>query len=282
MDLSNLKSFSLTCHNCREAYDTILIPTLRRMSYLEELTLYVHIFDGPIFVSGTDLDEQILIHMPRLHAFSFYLAIQNAIGNPIFRVTNDQIEQTFANGKYRQVIAMVDYFEPIKMISRVFSLPCKFSRLDEIGNNIPNIVFNTVTHVSLWDKDAFRHEFFVRFARAFPYLRSLSVMNIKPPSWSQQDVQENEWPSPIEYPHLISLDIDHVHSYYVEHFLNGTKSHLPRLEELTVRYYNLEEVTENFARIETQRTCARVKRLFLQRPMAHGENFYRYFPSLSV
>ena len=31
---------------------------------------------------------------------------------------------------------MVDYFEPSKMIYRVFSLPCKFSRLDEMENNL--------------------------------------------------------------------------------------------------------------------------------------------------
>ena len=135
-----MKCFSLTCENCSEGYEKVIRPTLRRMPHLEEFTLYLHIFDGSPFITGTDLDEQILIHLPRLHAFSFYIACQNAIVDPIFRLTNAQIEGTFANGKYGQVVTMVDYFEPVQMICRVFSLPCKVFRLKEIGNNIPNIV----------------------------------------------------------------------------------------------------------------------------------------------
>ena len=236
---------------------------MRRMSNLEELTLYVHIFNGPTFVAGTDLDERLLIHMPRLHAFSFYIACrngnadpfhiapQNAIVDPTIRVTNDQIERTFANGKYGQVMAMVDYFEPIKMICRVFSLPCKFSRLDEIGNNIPNVVFHTVTHVNLWDKDGFTHEFFLRLARSFPCLQNLSLWVMKPPSWGFSQCHLLEWCSVVEYPHLISLDIGGAHFYYVEHLLNERKTHLPRLTELTVDYNSLQGVTQNFTRIET-------------------------------
>ena len=115
--------------------------------------------------------------------------------------------------KYGQVITMADYFKPLKMICRVFSLPCKFTHLDEIGNNIPNIVFSTVTHVNLWDKEAFKHHFFVRFARAFPFLRRLSISNIRPPSWwssGKRHLRLNAWPSIVEYPHLISLDIEDV------------------------------------------------------------------------
>jgi hypothetical protein len=252
------------------------------MSHLEELTLYIHTFNGSTFVAGTDLDQQILIHMPRLHAFSFYIACQNDIAGSTFRVTNDQIEQTFACGKYRQVATMVDYFEPFQMICRVFSLPCKFSRLDGIGNNIPNIVFNTVTHVTLWDKDPFKHEFFVRLARAFPFLQNLSISIMKPPSWGFSQCHLLQWCSMLEYPHLTSLDIVRVHPYYVEHLLNGTKTHLPRLAELKIRYEHLQDVTQNFTRIETQRNCVGVKRLFLQHPIVHEEKFYRYFPSLSV
>ena len=210
------------------------------------------------------------------------MAPQNAIADPTFRVTNDQIERTFINRKYRQVATMVDYFEPVKMICRVFSLPCKFSRLDEIGNNIPNIVFNTVTHVNLWDKEAFKHEFFVRLVRAFPFLQNLSIWNMKPPSWRFRQCHLLEWPTTVEYPHLISLDIARVHPYYVEHFLNETKTRLRRLTELTIHYQYLQGVTQNFTRIETQRNCAKVKRLFVQHPMVHGKNVYHYFPSLSV
>ena len=99
-NLPDIKCFSLTCYLCIQGYDSVVIPTLRRMSNLEELTRYIHIFNGPTFVAGTDLDEQILTHMPQLHAFSFYIASQDATADSTFRVTNDQIERTFVNTKY--------------------------------------------------------------------------------------------------------------------------------------------------------------------------------------
>ena len=186
-DLPNLKCFSLTCYNRTREYDNQIVPLLRRMSHLEELTLYIHILGGSTFISGTHLDNEILIHMPRLHTFTFYIASENVIADPAIRISNSDIERTFTNIKHRQVACMVDYFDPCKMICRVFSLPFKFHRLEDIGNNIPNIVFNSVTHLKLWDKDEFKHEFFVRLARAFPFLKSLSINNIRPPNWRSNE-----------------------------------------------------------------------------------------------
>jgi hypothetical protein len=116
---------------------------------------------------------------------------------------------------------MVDYYDPYKMICRVFSLPFKFHRLEHIGNNIPNIIFNSVTHLKLWDKNAFKHEFFIRLARAFPFLQNLSIWNIKPAFLEipEYHLRHKDWCSIIEYPHLISLDIECVNLTYVEYLL---------------------------------------------------------------
>jgi len=154
------------------------------MSNLEELTLYLRILGGSTFISGTHLDNEILIHMPRLHTFTFYIISENAIADAAaIRISNSDIEQTFTNIEHkalsdRPVTCMVDYFEHYKMICRVFSLPFKFHLLEHIGNNIPNIVFNSVTDLKLRDTYAFKHEFFVRLARAFPFLKNLSIWNI--------------------------------------------------------------------------------------------------------
>jgi hypothetical protein len=142
-----LKCFSLTSYRGTRGYDILVLPLLRRMLNLEELTLYLHIMGGSTFISGSELDNEILIHMPQLHTFSFYMASQNVIADPTIRISNSDIEQTFTNSKHRQIDCMVDYFDPTKMICRVFSIPFKFGRLEQIANNIPNIVFNSVTHV---------------------------------------------------------------------------------------------------------------------------------------
>ncbi len=279
-DLPNLKCFSLTCYDSTRGYDHQVLPLLRQMTHLEKLTLYLHLLDGSTFIAGTDLDNEIVIHMPRLHSFTFYIVSQNAIADTAIRVSEDDIQQTFTNTQHRQVACMVDYYDPHKMICRVFSLPFKFYRLDCIGNNIPNIVFNSVTHLKLWDKYAFKHEFFIRLTRAFPFLKNLSIWNIKPPFLEipGYDIWHKDWCSIVEYSHLISLDIERANIDYVEHFLNEAKVYLPRLTELKIAYNVLKLVTKNFTRDETRRSCTRVKRLTVQGPIVYPENVYHYFP----
>jgi hypothetical protein len=255
------------------------------MSHLEELILYICIFGGSLFISGTHLDNEILIHMPQLHTFTFYFASENVITDPaVIRISNSDIQRTFTNIEHRQMACMVDYFDPYKMICRVFSLPFKFDRLRHIGHNIPNIVFNSVTHLKLWDKDAFKHEFFIRLARTFPFLQNLSIWNITSPFLEipQYHLRHKDWCSIVEYRHLISLDIECVNIYYVEHLLNETKTHLPRLTELKINYEALKMVTKNFTRDEMRRNCARVKRLIAERPIVYPSGVYCYFPLLRV
>jgi hypothetical protein len=150
------------------------------------------------------------------------MASENDIAYPAIRVSKSDIERTFTNIKQRQVACMVDYYDPYKMICRVFSLPFKLHRLAHIGNNIPNIVFNSVTHLRLWDKNAFKHEIFIRLARAFPFLQNLSIWNIKRAFLEipEYHLRHKDWCSIIEYPHLISLDIECVNNFML------TKTHL--------------------------------------------------------
>jgi hypothetical protein len=72
-------------------------------------------------------------------------ASENVIVDPAIHLSNDDIQRTFTNLKHRQVACIVDYFDPLKMICRVFSLPFKFHRLEDITN----IVFNSVINLEL-------------------------------------------------------------------------------------------------------------------------------------
>ncbi|CAF3072325.1 unnamed protein product [Rotaria sp. Silwood2] len=282
-DLPNLKCFSLTCNRSFQGFDNLIVRLLHRMIHLEELTLYLHIFGGSKFIAGTHLNNEILIHMPQLHTFIFYIASDNPIADPTIRVSNDDIQRTFTNIEHRQVAFMVDYFEPYNMICRVFSLPFKFHLLERIGNNIPNIVFNSVTHLKLWDKDAFKYEFFVRLARAFPFLKNLSIHNFIPPFLADDyHLRDKDWLSIIEYPHLISLDVELAYSDYGENFLNETKAYIPHLAELKVTYFALEIMTKNFTRNETRRNCAGVRQLIIEGLTVYPKDVYCYFPLLSV
>jgi hypothetical protein len=253
------------------------------MSHLEELTLYLRIWRGSKFISGTDLDNEILTYMPQLHTFTFYIDCINQIVDSGIHLSATDIEQTFTNIKYKQVICMVDYSVDSDLVRyRIFSLPTKFHRLEDIKNNIPNIVFNSVTYLKVRDGNAFKHEFFIRLARAFPFLKSLSISNRRLPFWrfDEHHLREKEWCSIIEYPHLIFLDVENANPYYVENLLNETKTHLPNLKQLKVTFEVLKLVTENFTRDDLRRTCLRVERLIVHYPIDYPENVYRYFPLL--
>ena len=270
-------------YNPTRQYDELVLPLLRRMSHLEELTLYIHILDGSTFISGTYLDNEILIHMPRLHTFTFYFASENAVAGPVIQLSNMDIERTFADERYRHTGYMVDYFTSSRNICyRVFSLPFKFDRLKYVTNNIPNIMFESVTYLKLRDDEPFKHEFFVRLARAFPFLKSLSIWNLEAPFFTLHEyhLRDKDWCSIVEYPHLISLNIRYTHHHYVEHLLNDTKTYLPRLTQLEILYDNLKTVTNNFTRDETRCNCAKVKRLIVGGCIAYPKEVYYYFPLL--
>jgi len=222
--------------------------------------------------------------MPRLHTFTFYIASENVIADPTVHTSADDIERTFRNIKHRQVACIVDYFFPMKIMCRAFSLPFKFHLLERITNNIPNIIFNSVTDLKLYDQHAFKHEFFVRVARAFPFLKNLSIWNWRPPFLRSHEFHllDKDWCSIVEYHHLISLDMKETNTHYVEHFLNETKTHLPRLTKLKVDYQDLKMVTKNFTRDETRRNCAKVKQLNGQRSIVYPKKVYSYFPLLTV
>ena len=268
-----------------EEYDNQMVPLLRRMTGLEELTLYLYIWNRSTFVDGGHLQNEILTHMPRLHTFTFHISTRNMNDVPSVRLSNDDLQRTFTNVGIRPVVCLAAYGRTKGFRGHVFSLPFKFHRLEQITNNLPNIVFNSVTYLELADNDAFKHEFFVRVTHSFPSLRYLSVRNLKPAFWKVSvdppPVHDN-WCSIVEYPNLISLDISAVDIEYVENFLNHTKTHLPHLMELKVKYAHLETVTENFTRAVTRNNCANVKRLIFNKPAVDVEGIHHYFPSLSV
>ncbi|CAF3812195.1 unnamed protein product [Rotaria sp. Silwood1] len=116
VSLPNLKYFSLTCYRSIEGF-------------------------------GTYLDNKILMHIPQVHTFTVYIASPNINSDPAIRISNNDIQRTFTNKEHRPMASIVDYFDPYKILCPIFSLPLKFHCHVDIGNNIPNIVFSSVTHL---------------------------------------------------------------------------------------------------------------------------------------
>jgi hypothetical protein len=206
------------------------------------------------------------------------MATKHADTDAIAQLSNEDIQRTFTNGIYPKVLCTIDYFFGHQVIRRVFSLPFKFPHLRDITRHFPDMIFDTVTHLTIKDKVGFRDEFFFRLARCFPSVEHLRICNILRPPLDNVDKRhrpDGHWPSLLQYPQLISLDVEECNEHYTEHFLNDAKTQLPRLLELRILPFVLEIVT-------TRNNCAKVKRLLVKDLPLNSHDVRDYFPSLAT
>jgi hypothetical protein len=253
------------------------------MSNLEELTLDIMNGDRNTFVDGTQMNNEILVHMPRLSKFTFHISTKTELNHLVHYLSSDDIKRTFTDIGYEHVGCILSYTAGCA-VCHVFSLPFVFDHLEYIGNTFSPIVFTHVIRLTVHDIDPFKHEFFVRIARFFPLLKEFHVLNFRPQAKISDKVNspDNELYSIVEYPCLICLSLFLSHIDYVEQFLNETKTHLPRLTKLVVDYRQLTIVTENFTRDTTRLNCAKVNQLIIEETLVlvHSKDFYVYFPLL--
>jgi hypothetical protein len=147
------------------------------MQYLEKLTLYLRIVNQNALINGNHLHNEILVHMPHLQTFIFYISTRYKINESVYYLSKDHIEQTFTNIKYGQIACIIDNRIYNSVTCHVFSLPFTFTRLEWITNGFLNIVFDTVTHLSVYDTVSLKHEFFMRISQDFPLLKYFFLMN---------------------------------------------------------------------------------------------------------
>jgi hypothetical protein len=130
-------------------------------------------------VDGKHLHDEILIHMRQLQTFTFYIRTSCQVTVHVDnQLSNDDIKQTFISNGYEQVACIVQYMMRNYAICHAFSFPFAFDCLHMLGKNFPNIIFNNVTLLMVFDYTPFDYEFFVRIARSFPLLRSFQVKNL--------------------------------------------------------------------------------------------------------
>jgi hypothetical protein len=220
--------------------------------------------------------------MPRLHTFSFYIESEIRFDNSVHHLSDNDIQQTFTNIGYHQIACNVHYCRNRRAICQLFSLPFIFNRLERITNKFPNIIFNNVTYLKALDVIPFKYEFFIRIAKAFPSLKHFSIINPFSPLWDiDSDTDDNIDSHPyIEYLNLTSLDVNYADDYYIEQFLLNTKTYVPCLTEIKIRFDQLQTVTENFTRDATRYSCRNIKRLIFKKTMNYPKELYLYFPSL--
>ncbi|CAF2265145.1 unnamed protein product [Rotaria magnacalcarata] len=178
-NLPNMKCFSLECRCSTNQYDTHVLPLLRRMSNLEELSLNIINDKRTSFVDGTQINENILVHMPRLNKFTFYISTETKLNHIVHHLSNHDIQRTFTNIGYQQICCFLNRISN-NVICHVFSLPFAFDYLEYIGNRFPSMIFNHVIELAVHDILSFKHEFFMQITRCFPLLKRMRVLNSRP------------------------------------------------------------------------------------------------------
>ncbi|CAF2513219.1 unnamed protein product [Rotaria sp. Silwood2] len=258
-NLPKLKCFSLKCYVQICQYDETILPLLRRMSYLENLTLYLRIKNRDTFIDKIHLENEIHVYMPQLHLFTFYICTYDNTVDLFRYVPSQDIQRNATYVGHQRMATIINYINSYidcTAVCSIFSLPFAFDRLESIGNIFPDIVFKYVTYLLVQDVVPFNHEFFVRVSRAFPLLNNLRVINTKSQSASNVNAFSSDYTqsySIAEYPYLTSLNVRTACIDYLEQFLNETKTYVPCLTELTTYYQSLRIVTKNFRREETRR-----------------------------
>src|SRR3984957_19862575 len=71
--------FSLTAHGREHTYKRQIVPLLRRMLNLEQLTLCFTLSQPFPPIDGTCLENDILLYLPRLQTFNFNIITRGVI-----------------------------------------------------------------------------------------------------------------------------------------------------------------------------------------------------------
>jgi len=250
------------------------------MSNLEQLSLYLSVDRNNRFIDGDDLQKDIINYMGRLNQFRFNIRSTILLTDQIDLLSNEDIEHSFKDFSNKQIISCVNYFlEAKKGQCHIYSYPFTMTSYENIANNFPGGLFTCVCEVSLFDEHRFEHEFFIRIAQSFPFMKKLTIANQKPQKAKQYRKlkHNNEDLSIIKYPHLKYLDFHDSHDDYVEQFLLDTKTCLPYSVDLYINYKPLKRVTHKFTRKATKINCAKVRYICFDRIFRFPKHFKDYF-----
>ncbi|CAF4969811.1 unnamed protein product, partial [Rotaria socialis] len=276
-NLPKLKCLTLTSQWYTYFYNDRIVPLLRRMLNLEELTLFLSIIrNESTYIDGTQLHNDFLINMPRLNKFIF--SIHTYIINDRIEIdlpSKNDILNSFLEREYQQVHSYADEKLTFNRgFCHVYLLPYHFNDFIFMTSGFQGGSFSEVRGLIMLDIRPFENELFQVISQDFPFLQRLSITNL----YSQQNKQHLS--TSITFAHLFDLDLARANIDYVVQFLFDKNTSLPRLTHLTVRYETLATVTQGFTNDAARLTCSTIRCLVVKEPFVRPEKFLLYFSSL--
>ncbi|CAF1467683.1 unnamed protein product [Rotaria magnacalcarata] len=266
-------------------YDESILPLIYRMSNLEELGLSFTTAVKETFVDGNDLKQNILNHMSQLKHFTFDIRSVMCINNEMNLPSKEDIQRTFDDFPYRNIISCMDYFlEHEEGLCHIYSYPFLMRRFEDVTNNFPGGLYPYVRVVSLYDEHPFEHEFFIRISQSFPCMEKLIINNRYGQNQNESSKLMNDKSnlSIAKYYNLIELHIDRAHDDYVDEFLCNTKTYFQNNILLDIDYEVLQKVTNDFRRDDTRINCTKVNELSLSEKVKDSKSVQDYFPFATI
>ncbi|CAM2714090.1 unnamed protein product [Rotaria socialis] len=219
-----------TSYNRFIEYDSQVVPLLRRMIHLEQLTLYLSVINRSTFIDGIHPKDNILDRMPQLQTFSFNIITRTNVSTSVHNQLYKHMRCTFLNGKFHQVDFYLDHYSDGMARSHIYLLPYKMNDMHDISNTFPGGSFTNVRVILLFDIHyPFEYKIYDRIARSFPFLTDLTVLNRKPRNYksSHEAKKSDQIASVIVFPHLTHLRICLGNMDIAEQLLVNTNTLLP-------------------------------------------------------
>jgi hypothetical protein len=142
------------------------------MFNLEELHLCLVVFRKRRFIDGNELTRNILNDMIRLKKFTFNICSNLDLHDQTDLISSKDVQHTFKDIKDYHIISSVDYSSQAKEgRCYIYSYPYSLKYYDNITNHFSDGLFQYVSKISLFDEHPFEHEFFLRIAQSFPFIK---------------------------------------------------------------------------------------------------------------
>ncbi len=254
------------------------------MFHLEELTLSLVVYHRESFVDGTELVHDIVSQLLNLRTFIFSIITEGVDLSEELIPSHDVISHALIERGY-DLDCYTDYNVFNRGQCHIYSLPFTMDHMHIHSSKFPGGLFLTVRYLVVRDFfNPFEHEFFLRISQAFPLLKQLVIFNVsaqnKKITQEQQD-EDEQISSIIEFPHLIKLGLCGSYIDYTKQFLFDCNTRLPSLHTLNIKFEHLVIITENFTNNAARTNCAKLQHLIFDSiPMIYPENFFLYFPLL--
>jgi len=281
--LSNLKHFSLRIDYSTLEYDTQVLPVLRQMLNLETLMLSITTRCRNSFIDGAHLENEILNRMLCLRHFMFDIVTEYVRMHEEDLPLSDQVIYPLVVRGYN-VNCYCDYNYACRSgRCHIYSNPSTMQYTNVLTSKFCGGLFPNVLELILADmENSFEHEFFIQISQCFLSLKYLQICFGMPQKKKLSDNDENvRIVTIVKFPYLEKLYLIECDVDYAKQFLFESKTHLPCLINLRMKYDALQDVTNNFTTNSIRNNVSKVKDLVLNcesKPLKNQEMIHNYFP----